>query len=303
MQLPESATGTVEKKTTSTQTTTTTTIRNKLSESDPYLIDRIVGYHEYSKALHYFDRLAAKCSPYELEAIDEIVKSDPQFAIYTVPSKTDRKQATRRVRQANAKAAEKAGEKAAVTTKKKANANGSAIAYGSSQAERKKHGFKWMTALARVEVGAMYAGFSKNPRPFAPALSPGYDIAEFRTLLAESARLHYWSLRNDTQFQALTKRFQPNSLTLAYLRRLNIATAFSIASGQTSRRNELPRFTEMSKYAADLSTTRKKLQLSIEQYLAQVQVASSTSQPRETSSELTLTELCNGAVCQQFDSD
>jgi hypothetical protein len=81
---------------------------------------------------------------------------------------------------------------------------------------------------------------------------------------------------------------------------LNIATAFALATGQTAQRKELPRVAEMSKYVGDLSTTRTKMQRAIEQYLAKVQVVSN-SQP-STTTELTLTELCNGVVCRQFAS-
>ena len=54
-----------------------------LPKDDPYLINRIVGFLEYAKALEAFDELAALTKLRRDEAIDEIIKSEPEFTVYT----------------------------------------------------------------------------------------------------------------------------------------------------------------------------------------------------------------------------
>ena len=270
MQLPESATGTVVGTQTKTTIEESTRVYTTLSKSDPYLVQRLVGYFEYSQALNYLDRLVAMCDTYELAAVEEIVRSEPEFAIYTV-------------------SAEQAPSPKKSTT---------AVA---EESGRKRHGLKWITALARVELGAMYAGFTESPRPFSHASSPGYDAAECKTLLAEGARIHFWSLTRDPVFFALTKRFRANSMTLAYLRRLNVATAFALASGRSSLRDELQNLAEMSDYATRLNAAREAIQAQIALYLAEVQV-STRRKTKTTSSNQALARLCNQGVCRTFDT-
>lgn len=278
MQLPESATGTVATTKTVTTTERTTAYRNTISKSDPYLIDRIVGYHEYGKALHYLDRLVAKCNQYEIEAVDEIVKAEPEFAIYTVSDAPLHSQHAPGQRRTNLP-----------TELKKSDAadNG-----------RKRHGLNWITALARVEIGAMEASFSQHVRPFSKARSPGYDAAEYRTLLAESARVHFWTLSRDPMFRSLRRRFQPSSWTLAYLRRMNIATAFALAAGQSTSRAEPAQVAEMASYAQRLNAARAAIQLRIAAHLAYVELSRNVQ--TKNSAALALLQLCDEGVCRSF---
>lgn len=286
MSLPPSATGTVVNERETTTTTTDYVTRHKVTASDPYLIERIVGYHEYGRALHYFDLLASKCDRYEMEAVDEIVRSEPEFAFYTVSSEQvgDRKAAV-----AKAESDRRASDR---RTSERNAANSAAI-----ESNRKRHGFRWISALARAEVGAMRAGFSQNPRPY--TRTPGYDANEYRTLLSESARLHFWSLNRDPVFVALSKQFRPTSVTLSYLRRLNIATGFSLAS-VIATHNIDPRTTrEMGNYAQRLSSTRDAIQLKIASYLATPEINSQTNTKTRQMSRIA--EMCLSGTCWQFD--
>lgn len=260
MQLPESATGTVVNDQEHRTTTTSHITRHKVTNSDPYLIERIVGYQEYGRALNYFDRLVDKCDEAEMLAIEEIVRSEPEFAFYTV-------------------------------------ADDQPESY-SNDSGQKRHGFRWITALARVETGAMRAGFSENRTPFPK--TPGYDIEEYRALLDESARLHFWSLTRDPMFAALMNKFQPSSLTLSYMRRLNIATGFSLAAGIASVNEDLRQGAEISNYTQRLNLARSAIQTQIAAYLAMPEVRATSR--TVTSTRQRLVELCNAGVCREFDA-
>ena len=104
-----------------------------MPSDDPNLIYRLVGYLEYAKALENFDKLAAMAKYEEMNAIDEIIKSEPEFTIYTNLS--------RALEQGRSSLGEKP--------------NGPSDDFA-------RKGFRWITALARVELGAMLAGFTEH---------------------------------------------------------------------------------------------------------------------------------------------
>ena len=67
-----------------------------------------------------------------------------------------------------------------------------------------RHGLEWMLALARVELGAMLAGFTSHAEPFI-SLSPTtykqervktipFGTAAYGELLMDGLRAHYWSI-------------------------------------------------------------------------------------------------------------
>ena len=81
MDLPPGTTGTVVDSKTTTTTSTTTLTKAYLPNDDPYLVNRLVGFLEYAKALESFDELAALAKYDEMKAIGEIIKSEPEFTI------------------------------------------------------------------------------------------------------------------------------------------------------------------------------------------------------------------------------
>ena len=241
-----------------------------------------MGYLEYGRALNYLDRLVSKCDKYELEAVDEIVRSEPEFAIYLAGNELDA-------------AAQRTAKNANQRSHSKPSSN-------TTTSQRKRHGLRWLTALARVELGAMYAGFSESPRPFSHAGFPGYDAREVHTLLAEASRLHYSTLNNDAYFLGLRRKFRINSMTLAYLRRLNIATAFALASMQTLPPNRARDVLEFKQYGTQLSEARTGLRTMITAYLAEQNAVNTRLSRSSNERILALTELCNAGVCRQFSS-
>ncbi len=244
-----------------------------LPKDDPYLINRIVGFLEYSRALEAFDELAALANYDEMNAIDEIIKSEPEFTVYTNLS--------RRLEQGRSSLAEKP--------------NG-------PNDDFSRKGFRWVTALARVEVGAMLAGFTDHPHPFGAVAGKGYDIVEFKEMLIDGAKLHFWALANDPEFLEATKNFKPNGPTLTYVRRLNVATAFVYAAGGLTGLELNPQQKEeVLTYAKNLDGARSSFQTAIQVYLSTVMSQTNTkTDSRVTARNRQFVEFCNNGVCKSF---
>jgi hypothetical protein len=271
--LPPGTTGTVANTQTTTNTTTTTYAQAYLPKDDPYLINRLVGFLEYSKALEAFDQLAALASYEEMNAIDEIIKSEPEFTVFTNLS--------RRIEQGRSSLAEKP--------------NGPSDDFS-------RKGFRWVTALARVEVGAMLAGFTDHPNPFAAVAGKGYDIVEFKEMLMDGAKIHFWALANDPDFAEATKTFKPNGQTLTFVRRLNLATAFVYAAaGLTGLDLNPVQKEEVAAYAKNLDDARSAFQAAIQLYLSTVQTKTNTNSNTTNNSQFV--EFCNNGVCRPFSTN
>jgi hypothetical protein len=273
--LPQGTTGTVVD-TAKTQTTTTTTTNYAqayLPKDDPYLINRIVGFLEYSRALESFDELAALASYEEMKAIDEIIKSEPEFKIFTNLS--------RRLEQGRSSLAESPNR---------------------PSDDFSRHSFNWVTALARVEVGAMLAGFTDHPNPFAAVVGKGYDLEEFKELLIDGAKLHFWALANDPEFAEVSKSFKANSQILTYLRRLNVATAFVYAAGELTGLELSPlQKEEVATYAKKLDDARKSFQIAIQLYLTTVASQTNTkTDKRVLERTREYLEFCKNGACRPF---
>lgn len=268
MQLPPDATGTVAR-------TTSTTYRNDeyrpyLPKQDPYQINRLVGFHEYSQALEILDALVRMASPEELAVIDDLVKSEAEFTVYTnLARRLDQG------RSALAEAPQQAGDDFA------------------------RRGIRWVTALARVELAAMIAGYTEHPQPFAAVAGTGYDAVEYRALIIDGAKMHFWSLNSDPAMEPLFRNFQPNSKTLAYVRRLNVANSFVLAAALAGGfQPNSPQFAEWFQYNQHLSKARAALHAQIEIFLATV--SSRQKSVANSSKQVDLLEMCRSGACRKF---
>lgn len=270
MQLPPDATGTVA-------TTTTSHYRNDeyrpyLPKQDPYLVNRLVGFHEYSQALQLLDALYQSATSAELDVIDEIVKAEPEFTVYTNLS--------RRVdlgRTTLVEKPERAGDDFA------------------------RRGIRWVTALARVELAAMLAGYTEHPQPCAAMAGPGYDVEQYRELIVDGAKMHFWSWTNDPGVEGIFRQFQPGSRTLAYLRRLNVANAFVLAAAMAGGfAPNSPQTIELFGYGERLGKARAVIRGQIETYLATV--SSNSRSFTGSTSQVELLEMCRSGACRQFSS-
>ena len=243
-----------------------------MPKSNPNLAYRVVGYTEYANALQHLDKLASIASEEEFEAIDQIVTSEPEFKIYTNLARKMQPPDTTLIESPD-----------------------------SEDDDYSRHGFRWVTALARVELAAIIAGFKQHRAPFHFVAGTGYDIDEYRELIQDGARTHYWGLKSDPIFAKLRRRFQANPLTLTYLRRMNIATAFLRASGDVSAGKDYSaqQLGEVQHYLKTLQGIRERLKVSITLYLADVTSRSRTDRSR--SSEKKLLQMCNEGICREFD--
>jgi hypothetical protein len=261
--LPANATGTVAVATTSTY------IGPYLTPTDPNRIYRVVGFSEYSTALEYFDTLVPMCSSEELAAIDELIASEPQYTVYTNLSR-------------------------------RYNVPLSSLSLKPSDAQDEfaRRGLRWMTALARTEVGAALAGFTQHPRPFEQVAGPGYDREEVKQLLLDAAQMHYWSLKNDPTFRLVLKKFTPDARTLTYIRRLNVATAFVNGTAQyIGKELNAKQWAQLRSQAKDIHTTRLALRSALETFLKLA-----TTVDSKQIGKAQLLNLCRDGICQKTDS-
>ncbi len=154
---------------------TQTTVQNqyqsysaKLPSLNSDEMRRLVGYLEYSRALSLLDYLVTRSTRDELALMDQIVGSRDELTVYTNIS--------RRI------------------PKKVASSLDEPPGSSTSFAKR---GLAWMMGLARVELGAMVAGFTGQREPFAVVPPTHFDRMAYGELLLDGARTHYWSLGND----------------------------------------------------------------------------------------------------------
>jgi len=158
---------------------------------------------EYGRALALLDRLVETATPAEFDVMNSLVTSRDEFAVYTNLS--------RRVEPA-------AG---ALTERKDADKN-----------NWQQRGFDWVMALARVELGAIVAGFTDLPDPFEQSEPSPSELRAYREVLVDSTRTHYWAIRNDPAARSL--RFQAEPQAIAYARRVTLALEFVRASRRLS---------------------------------------------------------------------
>jgi hypothetical protein len=172
---------------------------------DPRLIYRIVGFIEYGKALELLDLFQREATPEELEIAEEIVRDQDQFIIFTNLSRHI--------------------EGATVLSERP----------GEEGDDFSRHGLAWVMALARVELGAMLAGFSSHAKPFQAIRPTEYETEEYRELLTDGMRTQYWSLKTDPVIQNYHQTGIPENHVITYGRRVSVARHFLQAVREFSR--------------------------------------------------------------------
>lgn len=186
-----------------------------LSPSNPQMINRVVGHLEYSRALALFDRLLDLATPAELDVMDSVVRQRDELAVYTNLSRSLEIQPS------------------TLSEPKAADGN-----------TGPRQGLAWIMALARVELGAMSAGFTDQPEPFGATNPSPMELTAYNEILTDGMRTHYWSLRNDSFAKSLA--FQSELQAIAYGRRVTVAIEFLRAARRlnedrltSGQRNEL----------------------------------------------------------------
>jgi hypothetical protein len=158
----------------STTTTTETSYHAKyealLPPSKTVLARQVVGWYEYTRALSLLDPLLNSVTPDELLAIEEIVKQRDELAIY-------------------------------VNLSRRLETTPSSLTETDKAGAVERRGLAWMMALARVELGALAAGFTDHPQPFALVPPSRYEAQAYLALLLDGARTHVLAMRNDPTVQ------------------------------------------------------------------------------------------------------
>jgi hypothetical protein len=205
---------------------------------------RLVGHLEYSRALSLLEPLVSKATAEELTIMDQIVASRDEFTVYTNISR-------RIPKQAESALDERAADSASFA----------------------KRGLAWVMGLARVELGAMVAGFTGVREPFATLPPTRFELPAYAELLGDGARTHFWSLGNDSIARSYASyRDKPlaaaqrehgreevdDTQAIAYGRRAALAREFIRASQALSRGQLTPA------QATELAAWEKELDVLIE---------------------------------------
>lgn len=171
---------------------------------------RAVGYYEFGMALLNLEKLIASATREELAAFDALVKDRDEFSVFVnlsrkvphPPSSLDEE-------------AERPGD------------------------NFERRGLAWVTALARIEVGAMLATFTEVREPFRSLAGTGFDHEAYAELIQDGMRSHYWALANDDNLPQVVRK-RPGQDILNYVRRLVMAQAFWQATFQVAADNYSP---------------------------------------------------------------
>ncbi|MBW3541019.1 MAG: hypothetical protein KY476_12170 [Planctomycetes bacterium] len=177
----------------------------EIPPQDPRLIERLVGFLEYGMALKNLTEFVNSAGETELVIAEEIVRSRPQFRV-----DPDLARYMRFTGGPNDRRRTAAG-----TTS--------------------QHGLAWVMALARVEFGAMLAGYSSHPSPFQATPPTPLETEAFRALLNDAVAAHYWALKFDPAVRNYPQTGVPDAHIITYGRRvgmirrmLEAARAFSL---------------------------------------------------------------------------
>jgi len=90
----------------------------------------------------------------------------------------------------------------------------------------RRSGLTWMTALARVELGAMLAGFTSHQRPFQAVGPSAHDKAQYGELLVDGYRTHYLAFQSDPAIAAFRRIGLPFNQIITNGRRMQLLHRF-----------------------------------------------------------------------------
>ena len=196
-----------------------------------------------------FLKLLQTSNEEEIEAMDQIVAEKPEFTIY-----------------ANLSKKLQAGPSTLDASNKYSDDDGA------------RRGLAWIMALARIEFGAMLTGYSDAKNPFSYFPLHKFDLEEYRSLLMDGAKTHYWALVKDPKLKEVTETSPENPIVLAYSRRLLIARTMlnsAVRLGQPTYSDYQMR--ELSSWQDSMNRIQVGLVLKIKAYLQTTQVTRTKS--------------------------
>jgi hypothetical protein len=166
--------------------------------------------------LRNLDAFLKNATQDELKAADDIVRSRPQFAVYS--------QLAEKFRPGNSPALSQATGLANLNKQPRSP---------------ERRGLMWVVALARLEAGAVIGTFTTIPAPFEVVGPTEYEMPAYKELLMDGAQMHFWGLANDAHLPDVTKSI-PGTEMLAYLRRLNLARKMLSAAVRSNAKELAP---------------------------------------------------------------
>lgn len=198
------------------------------------MVKRLVGYSEYQNALNMLDELSTTLTDKQRDEIDEYIRKRNGYAV-DVSLSSDLEQ-----------------KNSSLSDPK--------------DMEKEQRGLSWMTALARVELGAMLAAYTKVPRPFEVVRPGEKDIEAYRYLLLDAFRTHYWSLKQDPNLEYLPRS---NDIVpvLAYSRRLLMLRSMLHALSRAGGEWTFPEEQEIYQWCEELGGLNTFLTSYIRNYL------------------------------------
>ena len=221
------------------------------------MVRRLVGFYEYGNALSDLDQLVGLATEEDLEVIDEIISDRSEFDVYlTLPE------------------AFTPQSEYYSTTSPPAGTRGAGN-------ELRKSGLAWITALARVEFGAMVAGFTDHSNPFKDVTPDSHDYKSAMQLLLEGVTGHYAGLSTAPQFTGkgkLKRRDAKIENALPLSRRTRIARAMlaPLLAPGPSEYNPAQAY-ELAEYQSELDEGQKRVNEGIKMFLAARQTSRSST--------------------------
>lgn len=165
----------------------------------------MVGFLEYGEALANLGKFIDNATPDEVDLAEQIVRERDDLVVYTNISRRVEKEP-------------------------------SALSEGPRDAADKfeRRGLAWLMALARVELGAVIAGFDDHQTPMTASRPTPFEMKEYCEIVEDSLRTHYWALRGDPVVKVLQRRVRPRqrspigeSMLIAYYRRVWVTLQFA----------------------------------------------------------------------------
>lgn len=182
---------------------------NYVPPQDSTSVLRLVGFVEYSVAIDFLDQFLNSASSEERQIAEDIVAERPEFSVFTNLSR-------------------------------KIQGTNSFLGAPKSQENDRRQGLKWVTALARVEVGAMLSGFSSVPEPFAAKPPTQFDVDAYQEILLDGYRTMFWSTTTDQILANSAQVAIPKDMVLIELRRVVLARAMGAAFGTAFKEKLTP---------------------------------------------------------------
>lgn len=227
-----------------------------------------MGSLEYISALRNLDSFLKNATQDELKAADEIVRSQPQFTLYSLLAERFRP---------------------AVGGAPASSVN---AARPSRSVERR--GLMWVVALARLEAGGILGTFTSVPAPFEVVGPTEYEMPAYQELLMDGAQMHFWGLVHDERLREIAKSI-PDTEMLAYIRRLNLARKMLSAAVRSNAKDLSPQeWAQVVEQDEEMLKLRDGFSATVTAYVIAANASSRTSNTR--SSRKDVVEACGAQL-------